>query len=242
MIPENEEALWKKGVRIQRLEDLEVFGEILSYYGCPERCNGTCCRILDIPVEESDIERIGRANPRNKLILETLVQPDETFTYWGNTVNADKTFPEKPCPFLSCRTSLCKIHKIKPDSCKIYPFLTKPNDEPENPIKYELALCLMGLDISIDYCFWSLMAFRDAITSKDIEVFLESLSINLLTDKTKLENIKTAKFPNFDILKAFLFYLNTEDAVNRVQRREHFKLNMKKELLKFLRENKEKIQ
>lgn len=235
-VSESAEALQEEGLRIKELEKDEVIDEILSYYGCPKKCNGTCCRVLEVPFEENDIERIGRANPRNKEILEKLVQIDETFAYLDNIADTDRAFPEKPCPFLSNRTSLCTIHKVRPGSCRLYPFLTKLNDDPEEPTKYELALCLMGFDIFIEYFSWSLIAFKDALPPEEINEILNFLPIHLITDKTKIENIKSAIFPNFGILRAFLFYLNTEDAVSRVQNREQLKSNMWKELLKICQE------
>lgn len=235
MIPENEEALLKEALRIQNLDSFKVIDEILSYYACPEQCNGTCCRGLEIPLGESDIERIGRENPKNKPILETLVQPGETFNYWGISVNADKTFPEKPCPFLNGRTSLCKIQKVKPQSCKVYPFLTKPNDDPQDPIKYEIALCLMGFDIFVDYVI-KMMAFRDQIPPEEIDVITEFMMTYVVADKTKKESIKSAKFPELRYLQMFLFYLKTDDAVQRVYSRNQFKSNLQKEVLKLLRE------
>lgn len=233
MIPENEEALLKEAFRIKNLDSFNVIDEILSYYACPEQCKGTCCKGLDIPLEESDIERISKANPKNKIVLENLVQLDETFTYWGYSVKASKTFPEKPCPFLNGKTSLCRIQEAKPISCKMYPFLTTPRDDLENPIKYEIVLCMMGLDIFIDYFLHRTNVFKDYIPLKEIEDFVELLLTYMFIDKTKCENLKSMIFPDIEALHAFLFYLTIDDAVQRVYYRHEFKLNFQKGLKKW---------
>ena len=91
------------------------------YFQCTSRVE--CCSKLKIPVTEFDIQRIENAG----YDLFQIIDSDSPMVM--NRINSDVhekvyTLKKKPydntCTFLE--NNLCKIHKVKPFACRIYPF------------------------------------------------------------------------------------------------------------------------
>ena len=91
------------------------------YFSCTSRTD--CCSYLKIPVTEFDIHRIETAG----YDLFQIIASDSPMVM--NRINSQVhekvyTLKKKPydntCTFLE--DNLCKIHKVKPFACRIYPF------------------------------------------------------------------------------------------------------------------------
>jgi len=92
----------------------------LEYFKC-QRC-GTCCSDIELPYDPKSILKIAE-------YLD--ITPEETFLkYYGRKSEDGQgwVFEEhkrKPCPFLTTDNDgkkSCRIHIVKPDGCRLYPF------------------------------------------------------------------------------------------------------------------------
>jgi Fe-S-cluster containining protein len=209
--------------RIKKLNWFQVIGEILSYYECPGECRGTCCRVLPIPVSAEEEVILGRASRKNKKILEKLVPSGKVVEFMGDKLDAGKVFSVMPCPFLKDDNSRCQVYRIRPIACKIYPFQITAQEDKKDKVRFEVALCMMGCDIFIDFLFFNVGLTGETIRKEDFDKLVTFIKEKINLDKTKRENIFNAEFTGFQILQMFLGYLNFNVLKERVEKREEFK-------------------
>lgn len=83
------------------------------------RCCGACCRIPDgiVRVSSGEIARIAAFLNRNEadfIAHETLLAPDRKSLML-------KSLPDGACVYLD-GANRCRIHPVKPDKCRTFPF------------------------------------------------------------------------------------------------------------------------
>jgi Fe-S-cluster containining protein len=92
----------------------EVYMELAGQYGSECKKCGNCCKSFDnIRLRSSDVARL------NNLDSGKFVQREGRKYFLSN---------ESGCPYFN--GTECKIHKIKPFECRMYPFLTIDEDNP----------------------------------------------------------------------------------------------------------------
>jgi Fe-S-cluster containining protein len=208
-----------------RMNILDVFKKILSFYNCPESCNRVCCRELDIPIDSYSRDRIAKINKRCRKIMEMLVVSDEKgIEFNGNYLETDKMLPLKPCPFLEIKSKKCSIYQQRPDSCKIYPFVvgqTLDKNSPDYPFTYELANCELGFNINVDYAIWGAnVALHNNLNAEEfIDTEEEFLLHEIDRDRNKKENLQMITFPNSNAIKGFLTFLLSVPEHSRLAKR-----------------------
>lgn len=216
----SEESLYEKTTEkwnhIQNLPIVQALIEILERYTCPSSCNAFCCRQYDIPVSEADIETISRKGYKARKIMQNLVTVPQ---------HSDKKMPSKPCSFL--KSGRCEIHRFKPLSCKLFPFILNDPNNPQYPhIKdiINVETCPLGCQFLVDYNLWTLFEAEQGHLEKD-SVYenikhIESV-IKPFYSKNKPEKFQIIGFTDPNILKAFLFYLEIFPSGKMLQARRH---------------------
>lgn len=115
--------------------NIETAKEIVSFFECPDECNGLCCKKGSVEFftkkEFIKFKRLNENNNFEKIKINNTTVP----MYQMNL----------PCVFLT-DDGKCKEHDNPnlPTICKMFPFL--PNDNP-NLISMSLYLCPLGMEI-----------------------------------------------------------------------------------------------
>jgi Fe-S-cluster containining protein len=212
--------------KLTRMSRKKVFFEILSFYDCPEFCKGSCCKHFDISYSTTDIKRISHSNKKYKSILENLVNHPNPTVINGKTGDIYKLYPTKPCPFLTSDTSKCKIQNIKPGCCKFYPFGVKEDKSrthPGYPVMITLDRCYLGVDILIDFMVYNINLSKiSKDISFDFEEYYAVFFKEILDDKTKVTELYTSEFFEFNQFIGFLFFLKNT-TIDLKSKREEFK-------------------
>lgn len=110
----------KRWVATIDLETLEVETDPTFKFKCVENC-GRCCRELEIPLRDEDIEEIEKLGYN----AWEFVDYDKAF-YRGDKFlgYAIKKRPfDGACIFLDPETNRCRIYRHRPLACRLYPFV-----------------------------------------------------------------------------------------------------------------------
>ncbi|ASJ00170.1 YkgJ family cysteine cluster protein [Thermococcus gorgonarius] len=124
------------------LKTLDVTIHSRVKFKCVENC-GKCCRELEIPLRDEDIERIEELgyNAWEFVDYEKLFYRGDKFLGYG----LKKRPFDDSCVFLDPETKRCRIYKHRPLACRLYPFVfIKKGDKMEVHIKLD-SLC-PGID------------------------------------------------------------------------------------------------
>jgi hypothetical protein len=103
----------------------------------------------------------------------------------------------------------CDIYTDRPGSCQLFPFDIKFSDDPTNTFIYEVANCLMGFNISLDYLiFIAYFGVHTETNTKEIYRKHEDFLRNQLSlDMSEKENFTYLRFSNIEVLRAFVLFL-----------------------------------
>ena len=96
----------------------EISARVWQRTDCTACAN--CCRVLSPTLSESDVERLaGHLGMNHSEFASKYLKPTES--------PADNPWimRERPCPFL--KDNRCSVYEHRPDSCRRYPYLEKPN-------------------------------------------------------------------------------------------------------------------
>ena len=110
----------KRWVATVDLETLEVEHDPSFKFKCIENC-GRCCRDLEIPLRDEDIERIEELG----YSAWEFVDYDKMFYRGDRFVGyAIRKRPfDDACIFLDTETNRCRIYGYRPLACRLYPFI-----------------------------------------------------------------------------------------------------------------------
>lgn len=212
-----------KAKKIDEIPIDKIIFEIFKYYKCPPECRAACCRALDISLSGREINRIT-SNKKNREKLQGVFNTPE---------GSYAKMPVKPCPFLNEPSSLCSIQKIKPYSCKLYPFLiSKETDKTmiAYPWRYSLVTCAFGLDLFLDYLtFVRTYLDEESETPTFMYECWNYMLETLQYDRDNLTNITTIAFYSPPTLRRFLVYLQNEDESKRITARDSLRKNLLRE-------------
>jgi Fe-S-cluster containining protein len=124
--------------------------KVLSYYSCPDKCKGACCRFSSVRIGRDEYpEILEDVDDESRQIIESNVVElpstckkgdldyDTECIYQINVTNQTGDH----CPLLE-KKSRCRIYGNRPRICKEYPI---------EGLGTKLRICPMGFEILLDY-------------------------------------------------------------------------------------------
>lgn len=165
---------------------------------CHEERKQCCCSSLEIDMPiilSNEAQRIQASNPRIRRMKDFSRQIGDTFVRQINEVNLEN---KRHCHFYDLSERKCKIYKIRPTDCRLFPFDIKLDPiTKEYWIGYYSDLCSRQLpDVEIMKIYAHILR---------PQLFLLFPYANTINDKSVCQLLNNASFEKLYKLEEFLF-------------------------------------